>query len=302
MTTYTQIDSNKRRSFALLATFLVFIILIGWIFSRIFDSPAILIVAVFYSIVQALVGYYAGDKITLAMSGAKKINKEDNPTLYNIVENLTISVGLPMPNIYIIDDTAPNAFATGRDPHHASIVVTTGIMQKLQKNEIEGVIAHELSHIKNYDIRILTLTVILVGLISLLSDWFLRFTFWGRGDRNEGGGQWQLILLILGIILAILSPIIATLIKLAISRKREFLADADGALMTRYPDGLASALEKISADTEPLEVANKATAHLYIANPLKEHQGKDARGWFANMFETHPPIEERISKLRQMAA
>ncbi|OIP22651.1 zinc metalloprotease HtpX [bacterium CG06_land_8_20_14_3_00_33_50] len=302
MTTYTQIDSNKRRSFALLATFLVFIILIGWIFSRIFDSPAILIVAVFYSIVQALVGYYAGDKITLAMSGAKKINKEDNPTLYNIVENLTISVGLPMPNIYIIDDTAPNAFATGRDPHHASIAVTTGIMQKLQKNEIEGVIAHELSHIKNYDIRILTLTVILVGLISLLSDWFLRFTFWGRGDRNEGGGQWQLILLILGIILAILSPIIATLIKLAISRKREFLADADGALMTRYPDGLASALEKISADTEPLEVANKATAHLYIANPLKEHQGKDARGWFANMFETHPPIEERISKLRQMAA
>jgi len=189
MTTYTQIDSNKRRSFALLATFLVFIILIGWIFSRIFDSPAILIVAVFYSIVQALVGYYAGDKITLAMSGAKKINKEDNPTLYNIVENLTISVGLPMPNIYIIDDTAPNAFATGRDPHHASIAVTTGIMQKLQKNEIEGVIAHELSHIKNYDIRILTLTVILVGLISLLSDWFLRFTFWGRGDRNEGGGQ-----------------------------------------------------------------------------------------------------------------
>jgi len=302
MTTYTQIDSNKRRSFALLATFLVFIILIGWIFSRIFDSPAILIVAVFYSIVQALVGYYAGDKITLAMSGAKKINKEDNPTLYNIVENLTISVGLPMPNIYIIDDTAPNAFATGRDPHHASIAVTIGIMQKLQKNEIEGVIAHELSHIKNYDIRILTLTVILVGLISLLSDWFLRFTFWGRGDRNEGGGQWQLILLILGIILAILSPIIATLIKLAISRKREFLADADGALMTRYPDGLASALEKISADTEPLEVANKATAHLYIANPLKEHQGKDARGWFANMFETHPPIEERISKLRQMAA
>jgi len=218
------------------------------------------------------------------------------------VENLTIATGLPMPKIYIINDTAPNAFATGRNPHTASIAVTRGILEKLDKNEIEGVIAHELSHVKNYDIRFMTLTVILVGFIVLVSDLFLRWTFWGRGgNREEGGGQTQLIFLVIGIVLAILAPLIAMLIKLAISRKREYLADADGALMTRYPEGLAGALEKIARDTEPLEVANKATAHLYIANPLKEHKGKNARGWFANLFETHPPIEERIKKLKQMA-
>lgn len=302
MTTYTQIADNKRRSFLLLTIFLVIVILVGWVFAQAFGNPFILYVAVTIAVIQALVGYYAGDKITLAISGAKQIEKKDNPELWNIVENLTITTGLPMPKVYIINDTAPNAFATGRNPQTASITVTRGILEKLQKNEIEGVIAHELSHIKNFDIRLLTLTVILVGFIALLSDLFLRFTFWGRGgNREEGGGQAQIIFLVLGIILAILAPLIATLIKLAISRKREFLADADGTLITRYPQGLASALEKISQDTEPLEVANKATAHLYIANPLKEHKGRNARGWFANLFETHPPIEERIKRLRQMA-
>lgn len=299
MTTYSQIDANKRRSFFLLTIFLLFIISLGWTFSYVYNEPVILIFAVIYSFIQAFVGYYAGDKITLAMSGAKEISKKDNPDLYNIVENLTISVGLPMPKIHIINDTAPNAFATGRDPKHASIAVTKGILEKLNKNEIEGVIAHELSHIKNYDIRLLTLTVILVGFVALLSDFFLRFTFFGRSNRSsEKGGAIQGILIIVGIVLAILAPIIATLIKLAISRKREYLADADGALITRYPQGLASALEKISKDTEPLEVANKATAHLYIANPLKEHVGKDSKGWFSSLFETHPPIEERIKKLK----
>lgn len=301
MTTYTQIDSNKRRSWALLTFFLVAVILVGWVFSQAFNNSFILYIAVTIATIQALVGYYAGDKITLAVSGAKQIKKEDNPTLYNIVENLTISTGLPMPKVYIINDTAPNAFATGRDHKHSSIVFTRGLLEKLNKNEIEGVAAHEMSHIKNFDIRLMTLTVILVGFIALASDLFLRWTFWGRGgDREEGGGQAQIIFLIIGIVLAILAPLIATLIKLAISRKREFLADADGSLMTRYPEGLASALEKISLDKEPLEAANKATAHLYIANPLKEHKGKNARGWFAGLFDTHPPIEERVKKLRQM--
>lgn len=302
MTTYTQISANKRRSFFLLAIFLVVVVVIGWIFSKAFDNSIILIVAIIVATTQGLVGYFAGDKITLAISGAKIVNREDNPEIYNIVQNLTISTGLPMPKVYIIEDSAPNAFATGRDPQRASIVFTRGLLDKLDKNEIEGVAAHELSHIKNYDIRLLTLIVILVGFIALMSDWFLRFTFWGGRDRDQGGGDLQLFFLVLGIILAILAPLIATLIKLAISRKREYLADADGALMTRYPEGLAGALEKISRDTEPLEAANKATAHLYIANPLKEHKGKNARGWFAGLFDTHPPIEERVARLKQMAA
>lgn len=300
MTTYTQISSNKKHSFFLLTIFLLVVIGIGWAFSYLYDNQIILYVAVIFATTQALVGYYAGDKITLSISRAKEIHKKDNPNLYNTIENLTISIGLPIPRIYIINDSAPNAFATGRDPQHASIAVTQGLLDKLDKPELEGVIAHELSHIKNYDIRLMTLIVILVGFIVLLSDWFLRMTFWGRGRSREGGGQIQIIFVIMGIALAILAPIIAVLIKLAIARKREYLADADGALMTRYPEGLASALEKISKDHEPLEVANKATAHLYISDPLKEHK-KTARGWFADLFQTHPPVSERINKLKLMA-
>jgi heat shock protein HtpX len=227
------------------------------------------------------------------MSGAKELNHDNNREIYHLVENLCITAGLPMPKIYIIPDSAPNAFATGRDPQHGVICLTTGIVEKLEKIELEGVIAHELSHIGNKDILISTVIVILVGFITLLADWFRHWAFFRRGDDNEGGGQLRLIMIILAIVLSILAPIAAMLMQLAISRKRELLADADGALLTRYPEGLARALEKISVDSEPLEAANRATAHLYIANPFK---GKK----ISKMFMTHPPIEERVAALRGM--
>lgn len=241
--------------------------------------------------------YYYSDKMILGMSQAKQIQKNDNPQLFRIVENLCIGAGVPMPKIYIINDSAPNAFATGRDPNHSVVCVTTGILDKLDKIELEGVIAHELSHVRNYDIRLMAIVVILVGLVALLADIFMRSLWYGGERRREDRGNSQGIFLLIGIVLAILSPLIATLIQLAVSRKREFLADASGALLTRYPEGLASALEKISADKEPLEVANNATAHLYIANPFK---GKIQGSWFSNLFNTHPPIEERIRILRSM--
>jgi heat shock protein HtpX len=221
--------------------------------------------------------------------------------LHRLVENLSITAGISKPRIYFINDSAPNAFATGRDPNHAVICVTSGLLDKLDKTELQGVIAHEMSHIGNYDIRLMTIVVVLVGVIALLSDWFLRWTWWGGGrKRNDSeGGQLQLIMFILAIVLAILAPIIATLIKLAISRNREYLADSTGALLTRYPDGLASALEKISKDSEPLEAANKATAHLYIASPFKEDENGSI-SWLQSMFETHPPIKDRIKRLRGM--
>jgi heat shock protein HtpX len=203
-----------------------------------------------------------------------------------------------MPSVYVIEDMAPNAFATGRDPKHAVVAVTRGLLDKLDKPELEGVIAHEMSHIGNYDIRLMMVIVVLVGIVVLLSDWFLRFTFWGGGDNDNDSGELGAILAVVGIILALLSPLFATIIQLALSRKREFLADANGVLLTRYPEGLARALEKISNDIQPLAKANKATAHLYIANPIKDHKGKGGRGWFAGLFDTHPPIEERIAKLR----
>jgi heat shock protein HtpX len=248
---------------------------------------------------MSLVSYFFSDSITLALSRAKQIDLKSSPELYKIVENLTIAAGLPMPKVYIIDDTAPNAFATGRDPKHAVVCVTTGILQKLNKTELEGVLAHELSHVGNYDIRFMTLVVVLVGIITLLADWTLRMSMFGGGRRrdNNGGN----IFVIVGLVLTILSPIIATLIKLAVSRKREYLADASGALLTRYPEGLALALEKISADQEPLEAANKATAHLYIVNPFKARGGGDSRSWLANLFNTHPPIADRIKRLREMS-
>lgn len=239
--------------------------------------------------------YYWSDQAVLALSSAKQIKKGDNPTLYTLVENLSIGAGIPMPRLYIIDDTAPNAFATGRDPKHAVVCVTTGILQKLSKVELEGVIAHELSHIRNYDIRLMSIVVILVGVVTLMADMFLRIR-WSRGGGRKAG-QAQAIFMLIGIILALLSPIIASLIQLAISRKREYLADASGALLTRYPEGLAGALEKLAKDREPLEAANNATAHLYIVNPFK---GKEISSWFAGLFNTHPPIEERIKILRSM--
>lgn len=313
MLTYDLIAKNKRESWLLIFIFLIVIIALGYLFSLRFNNPGILYFAVIFSSVSSLISYYFSDSITLALSGAQEVDRNTNQELYRIVENLCIAAGLPTPRIYIIDDTAPNAFATGRDPKHAVVCVTTGILAKLSKTELEGVIAHELSHIGNYDIRVMTLVVVLVGTITLLADWFLRASFFGgrKSNSREGGNQLQMFLMIAGILLAILSPIIATLIKLAVSRKREYLADASGALLTRYPEGLARALEKIDKDQEPLEAANKATAHLYIVNPFHEDRDpSDALGttssahggksWFASMFNTHPPIADRVKRLREM--
>lgn len=291
---YNQIDSNKRRSIILIAVFIAIVLAIGWFLSEVLGyGYEILILAVVISFIMSFTSYYSGDKLALSASGAKgPIKKMDNPYIYRMVENLAITAGIPLPKIYIIDDLAPNAFATGRDPQHASIALTTGIIEKLENEELEGVIAHEMSHIKNYDIRVMTIVVVLIGIIALLSNWFFRINmFGGNRDRNKGGG----ILVVIGIIMIIISPIIANLIKLAISRKREYLADASGALLTRYPEGLASALEKISAYTAPMKNANNGTAHLFISNPF----GK--KKTFSNLFSTHPPIEDRINKLRKMA-
>jgi len=296
---YNEIASNKRKSALLITFFLVLIIGLGWTFSYNFDSPGLLPLAVIISVGMSFVSYFYSDKIVLSMSKAREMKRTDDEELYRSVENLSIAAGLPTPKIYLIQDTAPNAFATGRDPKHAVVAITTGLRQKLTKQELEGVMAHELAHIGNYDIRLSTIIVVLVGIVTLLSDWFLRMSLFGKRNRDNDNGQIGAILTIVGIVLAILSPIAATLIQLAVSRKREYLADASAVLLTRYPEGLASALQKISNDHEPLEVANKATAHLYISNPLKEHKG-DQIGWFTGMFQTHPPIQERIKRLRGM--
>jgi len=293
-TLYTHKDSNIRRTWFLIIFFLLFIIGLGWVFSYQFNSPIILVVAVVFSAAMSFTSYWYSDKIILKMSRAQEIKKEDNPELYRLVENLCITAGLPLPKVYIIDEMAPNAFATGRNPEHAVVAVTRGLLEKLEQTELEGVLAHELSHIGNRDILLQTVVVILVGLVVLISDWFLRWTWLGGRRRdNREGGQLAAIMLLIGIGLAILSPFFAFLIQMTISRKREFLADASGALLTRYPEGLAKALEKISADRTPLRVANKAMAHMYIANPFK---GRKVAKWFM----THPPVEERIRNLREM--
>ncbi len=295
---YTQITSNKRKTALLITAFLVFIIGLGYIFSYQLENPGILVIAVGVSIGMSLISYFFSDKIVLTMSKAKEVDRRTNPEIYRLVENLAITAGLPTPKIYIIEDTALNAFATGRDPKHAVIAFTTGIIQRLDKTELEGVTAHELSHIGNYDIRLSTIVVVLVGVVALLSDCFLRISFWGGHRRRKGGSQLDDIFAVLGITLAILAPIIATLIQLAISRQREYLADSSGIMLTRYPQGLANALRKLAADHEPLEVANKATAHLYIVNPLKDLHGRPV-GLFAKLFSTHPPISERIKRLEE---
>lgn len=297
-TIYNQADKNVRNSWILITIFTVVIILIGYIFSYVLNDSGILYFAVGFSIISSFFSYWYSDKIVLAMSAAREVKHDDNPELYHIVENLCITAGLPVPKIYIIDDTAPNAFATGRDPQHAVIAVTTGLLQKLEKIELEGVIAHELSHIGNRDILLATLVTVMVGVIVLLADWFRHMTFWGRkSDSDRGGGQLQLIMFVAAIVLSILAPLFAYLMQFAISRKREFLADADSALLTRYPEGLARALEKISRDREPLEVANRATAHLYIASPFKENESGKISFW-TKLFMTHPPVEERVAALR----
>ncbi|MBU6431086.1 MAG: zinc metalloprotease HtpX [Patescibacteria group bacterium] len=278
-----------------MSLFLIVVVGIGWVFSQVYGNSSFVVIAVVFSLFMNFFSYWYSDKIVLAMSGARPIRREENPELYRIVENLCITAGLKMPKIHMIDDESPNAFATGRNENRAAVAVTSGLLRILNKNELEGVIAHELSHIGNKDILVSTIVVVLVGFVALLSDFFLRAQFFrGRRDDREGGGQ---VLMLIGIILAILTPIIATLIQLAISRKREFLADASGALLTRYPEGLASALEKISGYPIPLKRINKATAHLYISSPLKGSQSAD---WLAKLFMTHPPAEERIKILRDM--
>ncbi len=274
--------------------FLAFVIGVGYVFAGAMGNSGILYGAVILSVILSLGSYWWSDKIVLSMSGAKEVTRENARELYNIVENLCITAGLPVPRIFVIEDTAMNAFATGRDPKHGVICFTTGIVNRLNRTELEGVAAHELSHIGNRDILLSTVIVVMVGFVALLADWFRHWAFFGRRSSDErGGGQLQLILFVAAIVLSILAPFAAMLMQMALSRKREFLADASGALLTRYPEGLASALEKISQDVEPLEAANRATAHLYIANPFK---GKNV----AKLFMTHPPIDERIKILRGM--
>lgn len=298
MTIYTEITKNKRKSFLLVIIFIVIIAIIGWIIGELSDyGYGGLIIAIIIAGLMSLIGYFSGDKVALWTAGAQPISKEQNPYVYRMVENLCMTAGLPAPKVYIINDPAINAFATGRDPKHASIAVTTGAIQKLENEELEGVIAHELSHIKNYDIRLMTLVIICVGIIALLSNWFFRARFLGGSRSSRGGGQIQLIFFAIGLLLLIFAPIIAQLIKFAVSRKREFLADASGALLTRYPEGLAKALEKIGAENQPMLRTNNATAHLYTASPF----GAKAAKGLARLFSTHPPIEERIAELRKMA-
>ncbi len=295
---YKNADSNTRKTWFLITGFLVFVIAVGWLFSYVLDSSAILYLAVFLSIFMSVGSYWFSDKLVLSMAHAKLIEKKDNPELYRLVENLCITAGLPLPKIYIIQEAQLNAFATGRDKNHAVVAVTQGLLNRLDKTELQGVIAHELSHIGNKDMLVSTVVVVLVGVVSLLANFFLRISFFGGGRRSDDrNGNAGAILMVVGILAAILAPIAATLIKLAISRKREFLADADGALLTRFPEGLASALEKISDDVAPMRSANTATAHLYIDSPFNAKQGKN---WFVNLFQTHPPIEERVKNLRDM--
>lgn len=300
-TLYTHSDANKRKTWLLLSGFFIFIMILGFVFSEAMGDSTFLYAAVIFSIISSFVSYWYSDRIVLKMSGAKEIRFEDNKELYRLVENLCITAGLPAPRIYIIDDSAPNAFATGRDPKHAVIAVTSGLLDKLEKSELEGVIAHELSHIGNRDILLATVVTVLVGVVVLLADWFRRWTFWGGSRRrnSERSGNLQLIIMIAAVLLSILAPFFAYMMQFAISRKREFLADADGALLTRYPEGLARALEKISRDTEPLEAANRATAHLYIASPFQgKRDRRDKTSFFKKAFMTHPPVAERVGALR----
>jgi heat shock protein HtpX len=291
MTLYDHIDKNKRKTNLLIALFLSTIIGLALLLQVSLQyNYSIVVIAVLFSIATSIYGYYRSDTVALKSSGAKEIQKEDNPYLYRMVENLAISAGLPMPRVHIIPSQALNAFATGRDPEHASVAVTQGLLDALENEELEGVLAHELAHIQNYDIRVMTIVVVLVGAISIIADYTLRFGLFGGKNNNKSS---NLPLMLLGILALIVSPIVANLIKLAISRKREYLADATGALMTRYPEGLARALEKIQASSVPLSQAHGATAHLFISNPFKSKT-------FSSVFSTHPPAEERIKRLRAM--
>jgi heat shock protein HtpX len=298
MNVYDQIRKNKLRTAVLISVFILFILALSWFGGLYYgaDPYGALAVGIIISLVMTAFSYFGGSSMALFTAGAKQIAKEDNPYVWNMVENLSITAGLPMPKVYIIADNGMNAFATGRDPKHASIAFTTGIIAGLENEELEGVAAHELSHVKNYDTLIMTIVVVLVGVIALFADWMLRARFFGVGrssGNRRGGGQVELVLMIVGLVLVILSPIIAEFIKLAVSRRREYLADASAVLLTRYADGLAGALRKIGAQGGKLTRANHATAHLYISNPFGGRK-------LSKLWSTHPPIEDRIRALEQM--
>lgn len=292
---YSHRDSNIRKTWLLISVFLVLVIALGWLFSVAFQARIILYIAVALSLIMNFVAYWYSDKIALKMSGAKPAPREQFLELHRLIENLSIAAGLPMPRVYVIGGSQINAFATGRDPEHAAVAVTVGALSKLNRTELEGVLAHELSHIGNRDILVSSVAVVLAGVIAIVADIFLRSLFWGRlgGSRNRDNGG--ALILILAVVAAILAPLAATMIRLAVSRKREFLADASGALLTRYPEGLAGALEKIGRDHDPLPKAHSGTAHLFISNPFK---GRESRSWFTRLFMTHPPLGERVRILR----
>ncbi len=300
MTHYDLVSSNQHKSLFILVAFIAFIVGVTYVMSVAFNAGTdFTILAILFSTATSFASYWWSDKIVLAISGARPVTRQEFFDFYTVTENLCIGERMSVPKLYVIEDTAMNAFATGRDPEHAAICATTGLLAQLNRSELEGVIAHELSHVKNYDIRLMSVVSVLVGFVALLADWMLRMTAWGRRRRDDdNGGQIGVILFLIGIVLAILSPIAAQLIQLAISRRREFLADAAGVSITKNPQGLIHALQKISHDTEPLEAANKATAHLYISDPLKNIQG--GVGLFANLFQTHPPVAERIKALQTL--
>ena len=297
-TIYNQIDANRRKTFFLVIGCAVCILVVAYIlvFALRFEGPGALCFVGIFLIISGFVNlgsYYWSDKLVLKMTGAKPVTKENNLDLYRVVENLALAAGSPMPKIFVMDDPSPNAFATGRDPKHAVVVFSSGLLKKLDKLELEGVAAHELSHVRNYDTRLMSIVVVLVGMIALLADIFFRSLWFGGGSRDRRGGG--ALIIIVGVVVAVLAPIAAQLIKLSISRRREFLADSSGVLLTRNPEGLASALLKISSDTVPSKHVSTANAHLFIANPFKGKQGKS---WIARLFQTHPPIEERVKALR----
>ena len=290
---YTQQGKNIRRTWLLMTVFLVMIVALGYFVAWYLNNPGILYIAVAFSLVMNIVAYWFSDKVALSATGAKEADPNEYRELHRIVENLAITAGLPKPRVYVMQEPAPNAFAAGRDPKHAIVAVTTGLLQRLDRSELEGVLAHELSHIGNRDILVMTVAVVLAGIIAIVADIFLRMSFFGGGSRESRNP----LVLIAGIAAIILAPIAAQLIQLAVSRRREFLADASGALLTRYPDALASALQKISSYAAPMKKANHATAHLFISNPFGAHE---AGRFVAKLFSTHPPVEERVAALTQM--
>ncbi len=300
MTVYDQISANRLRTYVVIFLFIVLLSGFFFLIGKYFQSPgSFLVFGFLFSLISSIGSYFYSDKIVLFTVGAKPANKKDFFNFYTVTENLALADGLPMPKLYVIDDPAPNAFATGRDEKHAVVCATTGILERLDRTELEGVIAHELSHVKNHDILLSSIVAVLVGTVALISDWIMRSFWWGgfRRDEEEREGRSPLMFIFF-ILVLIIAPLVATLIQLAISRRREFLADASGALLTRYPEGLARALEKISADPRVLRTATTSTAHLFISNPFKK--GKRAVSWVAGLFSTHPPIEERIKILRSM--